>query len=109
MGDSDVPCKVCPKFVGNKGVQCDRCKGWVHVQCSDLSKDEYDSLSRIASVAVQYQCPPCRKEIKEGQGTDRAAIQEAKIDTLMKTVQALQQQNLQILKLLNQNETKMMY
>ena len=107
-GDSDVPCKVCPKFVGNKGVQCDRCKGWVHVQCSDLSKDEYDSLSRIASVAVQYQCPPCRKEIKEGHGTDRAAIQEAKIDTLMKTVQALQQQNLQILKLLNQNETKMM-
>ena len=105
--DSTLPCKVCPKPVDNQGVQCDRCMGWVHVKCSSLSKEEYDSLSRIANDSVHYFCPPCTKQMKDGTDKDsRAAIQEAKIDTLMKIVETLQQQNLQILKHLNQNETK---
>ena len=103
--DTDFLCKVCPKMVGNKGVQCDRCTGWVHVQCSDLSREEYDYLSRIASEAVQYLCPPCRKQIKEGiNRQDRTAIQEAKIDQLTKIVGQLQQQNINIMNLLNKND-----
>ena len=103
--DSDFPCKVCPKMVGNKGVQCDRCTGWVHVHCSDLSKEEYDHLSRIASEAVQYLCPPCRKQIKEGiDRQDGTAIQEAKIDQLTRIVGQLQQQNINIMNLLTKND-----
>ena len=106
--EDTVPCKVCPKTVDNQGVKCDRCLGWVHVKCSNMSKDEYDSLSRIANDAVRFFCPPCLTQMNQGKDmTDRQAIQEAKIDTLMKTVEVLQQQNMQILKLLTQSETKM--
>ena len=106
--DDALPCKVCPKNVDNQGVKCDRCLGWVHVRCSKLTKEEYDSLSRIANDAVRFFCPPCLEQMNDGKDlSDRQAIQEAKIDTLMKTVENLQQQNAQILKMLTSSETKM--
>ena len=106
--DGDQPCKICTKTVGDEGAKCDRCNGWVHVGCSGLTKKEYEYLTYIASPAVKFYCKTCLTDMNTGgDKTDqRLATQEAKMDTLMQVVDALQSQNKEIVKLLNINETK---
>ena len=102
------PCRVCPKMVSDEGIKCDRCCGWVHVACSGLTKKEYEFLSNIASPSVKFYCRQCMQDFNAGeeQTNTRMAVQETKLDTLMKVVDTVLTQNQQIMQHLSQTETK---
>ena len=94
-GDVECPCKICSRRIDKeRGIMCDRCQAWVHMNCSDLETDEYNSLTKMRSQSVKWFCPPCTEELRNTPSADdRTAVQEAKIDSLMQIVTVLQQQN----------------
>ena len=66
---------------------CDRCKGWVHLGCSDLEATEYGFLARIHSTSVKWFCPTCTREFHASPDHDNhMATQDALMDTLMQVV-----------------------
>lgn len=103
----DSPCKVCSKGVGeDKGVKCDRCTAWVHLDCSGLEASEFGLLAKIQTLSVKWNCPVCMKELEKlPDPNDKMAAHDAKMDTMMEIVKVLQQQNTMILQhLLKQGE-----
>ena len=93
--ETNSPCRECTKVVGNNcGIQCDRCRGWVHQKCSDLDSSQYSMLSQLPNPSVRWVCPTCHKQSKQDNDpNDRLAANEAKIDTLMLLIHTLQTQN----------------
>ena len=52
-------CNHCNKkcTVNDEAIQCDLCSTWVHASCENLSHEQYNSLSQLASSAnVVYYC-----------------------------------------------------
>ena len=106
--DPIQPCKICPKMVSDEGIKCDRCSGWVHVNCSGLTWKEYEFLSTITTDAVKFFCKPCLEETKVGdeKSDARMAVQETKLDSLIKVVDTVLAQNKEIMTHLSKTETK---
>ena len=105
--DSESPCKKCKKLVGgkDKGILCDRCDSWAHLQCTDLTRTDYEFLEKTRTNAFMWYCEKCHQDIKSGANqTDRLAEQGAKIETLTAIVTTLMQQNQLILQLLQDNK-----
>ena len=77
-----------------EGIKCDRCDVWTHLNCSDISKSEYDFLSRTKTSSILWYCEQCHKDMKDKiEPGDRMAEQAAKIETLTATVNTLVTQN----------------
>ena len=55
------PGMICPKGVLNsqKGIFCDYCKKWVHLQCTTLSISDYINLSSDSS---NWYCSKCLEQ-----------------------------------------------
>ena len=88
------PCKGCDDLVTETcdAVQCDRCTAWIHFKCTNLTKYQYDFLAINPKSNIKWFCESCTKEVGEdpNKPDDRLAIQGAKIDTLLKVINSMQ-------------------
>ena len=105
--DEDQPCRTCAKYVTKEtdGLQCDRCKGWVHPEkdCSDLTKAQFKFMKSCKNVAIQFICLVCR-DIDNAEASPRDAVardaiahNSAKIDRVDESINQLKKQNKEIL------------
>ena len=76
VDDCDIAnCKICTKEVSNVGevmaLTCDRCRGWMHFDCSGLSRYEYDFFKNNPVseelTQVKWACKICKDEQKPEQ------------------------------------------
>lgn len=106
--DTPSPCRICTKTIGKnaKSLMCDRCNGWVHLGCSDVSSSQYSFLESSVSDSFKWFCKHCEDDCKTISPGDRLAEQSAKLETLFEIVRTMQQQNQLILQLL-QNENRL--
>ena len=60
MNSGEYPCTACKKNVRDtdSAIQCDSCQFWCHVQCANLTIQEYEDLSESD---VVWECPACIK------------------------------------------------
>ena len=63
MPNWKFPCIKCAKPVksNQKGIECGICFKWVHFKCTNLTKDEYDSLETNAN--MPFYCLNCKPGI----------------------------------------------
>lgn len=102
--DVACPCKVCSKMVGEEdSIQCDKCLVWVHQWCSKVNKSHFNLLTK-GPTNFKWYCEQCLQDMSEVVTDVQLARQAAKLDSLMKVVHSLQQQNQKILKLLGNEE-----
>ena len=52
------PCQVCNKAVkwGQRGIRCDTCFGWYHVDCMVMSTQSYDDLNHSGVMWICHAC-----------------------------------------------------
>ena len=82
--DEEYACKVCNVSVEENGCRCDRCRQWVHVKCSGLSRAEFEALAKLKSPGIKYFCPLCLKDLEEGGDIDgKSCALEAKMDKVL--------------------------
>jgi hypothetical protein len=62
-GEKDYKCRECLKGVTDKdkGVQCEVCEVWFHLQCTDLTEDVYKYMDKVES--LHWYCSVCNKGI----------------------------------------------
>ena len=98
LNDS-APCRNCTMIVcEGKSIQCDRCKSWFHLACSELNNADWENLRKTKSEAIWWNCSFC---LKSGASPDdKLAAADAKLEAMMKIVETLQMQNQMILSLL---------
>ena len=60
MNSCEYPCTVCAKNVRDtdSAIQCDGCQFWCHLQCANLTIQQYEDLSESD---VVWECPACIK------------------------------------------------
>lgn len=103
----DSPCRVCPKKVTDENsITCDKCQGWVHLKCSNLTKHEFEFLCNSPQTKLKYFCSSCENKSPADAGSDPVLIQEARLDALDKKFDAVELQNKAILDLLKKDEKK---
>ena len=68
-GQGSADCRVCKQEVlqDSEAVSCDRCEQWLHLECSGLSKYEYDfylknPLPHTTPLKVQFICSVCKND-----------------------------------------------
>ena len=61
MPDIDFPCSVCNLCVDNdqNSICCDNCDLWVHLDCTDLTLDQFTILSQTDEL---FFCPNCQHQ-----------------------------------------------
>ena len=58
---NESKCKECTEVVINKGIQCEVCDAWSHIQCIGLPEELYKYLETNES--LQWYCTSCNKGI----------------------------------------------
>ena len=93
-GDALVPCKVCKKELATKGIQCDRCCSWLHLDCSGIKAAHFKFLDESQVPGLRWHCPGCVVDLETDpdEPNGRLAQQDTKIDNLGLLVQAVQSQ-----------------
>ena len=112
------PCTVCKESVTSKGIECDRCKNWVHRNCANISDHDYETIARMDNACIKFFCPPCSglysdietdTEVKQNSSTPsstNSSSNESQITTLVQLVSTLQSQNEAILAVVGQLDEK---
>ena len=100
---AEKPCRICREEVPKAdGLQCNRCKGWVHgaKSCSELSKAQFKFMFQQSDIpAIQYICLSCRKDESDKVDPrdvvvrDAVAQNAAKLEVVGHYVDLLQQQS----------------
>ena len=59
------PCGVCQEECKEKepAVMCEYCTAWSHIECVDISNDDYKVLKKLGT--VKWFCKSCDKTIDE--------------------------------------------
>merc|ERR1711879_282811 len=101
----DATCKVCSVLVKQgKSIECDRCKSWIHKNCTGLDEDTYEYLEVKTDTPLMFLCPSCKSEVKAGASLNDIEVKlNARIDELTRMVSLVLNQNQQIL---DKTETK---
>ena len=104
----DCYCTKCSKGVGEKdSIECDRCEGWVHLECTGMGDAEFTNIKQNKFDIMKYYCPRCTEEISKGLCKDQNhAKSETNYNTLLEMVKLLQEQNKMIIERLDKNEKK---
>ena len=60
MPNWKYPCVQCakPVKINQKGIECNSCKIWVHLKCTDLNDTEYNYLE--ANTSIPFYCLTCK-------------------------------------------------
>ena len=111
VDDCDIAnCKICTKEVSNVGevmaLTCDRCRGWMHFDCSGLSRYEYDFFKNNPVseelTQVKWACKICKDEQKPEQNPfDLVAKLATKVEKLTIQNNELQKGLAAVLDILN--------
>ena len=99
-------CKICTDIVDDNGIalECDRCKGWVHLTCSNMPSKEYEFIDANPTHTLKHFCKICEDELKGDNSKDeRIAQQNLRIDCLTEVVKSIANQNEAILELLKKS------
>lgn len=66
--ESESNCKTCKDIVKNdaRGLQCDKCEGWYHAECQQVSRDMYKVL-QVYEDEVWY-CKGCKAKSRHRRG-----------------------------------------
>ena len=108
LGSIEHSCRKCNKEVGDEdSLDCDRCHTWLHLKCSELSKDEWSYCQKNPKSKLKYYCQPCQLDIMGDGTTDsRISHQNAKIDSLTEVVRQVLKQNESIMETISKNSMK---
>ena len=96
-------CKICANNVDEHSIalECDKCKGWVHLDCSNMPSKEYEWIDANPTHTLKHFCKICEDELERDNSKDeKIAQQNLKIDQLTEVVKAIADQNNVILELL---------
>lgn len=58
-------CEVRIETTRDTAVQCDGCKGSLHVACTGLSKDDYSRVTRYKTRAIKIMCNKCNSNLDQ--------------------------------------------
>lgn len=58
-------CDVRIETTRETAVQCDACKGSLHVACTGLSKDDYSRVTRYKTRAIKIMCNKCNSNLDQ--------------------------------------------
>ena len=97
VSETPAPCFKCKKSFDPpyKAIQCDNCASWVHVECSDLTAEQYKFLcKKNLSTSIKWFCNPC--ETSDLNQTKVKNNNEG-LDKLANLVLQVTQQNAEIL------------
>ena len=85
---SKCECKKCKKEVkeDQKSMNCNKCKFWLHLECTNLTTEEYQLLAR-GNEAILWLCQGCLKD--EGEGNAQMVNLSKKIDKIMMALGSL--------------------
>ena len=69
---SEDKCIKCTKYFYNQNaIQCDKCKGWLHLKCSGLKLKEFNNIGDdtefICRYCANYPCGKCKRPVYETQ------------------------------------------
>ena len=102
----DCHCSKCSKGVGEEdSIQCDRCQGWVHFECSGMSATEFKLIQTNNFEVMKFCCNKCDDDLNNGKcnNPDHSKT-DSRLDNLTEMVKFLQSQNDMILKMLKEKE-----
>lgn len=83
-------CNACDAALSNRspGLECSFCRLFYHIKCVNISKSEFDVLSKVD--VCNWRCTQCANKSLSTESLKKA------IDTLQQAVNVLQQQILQL-------------
>ena len=114
--EDPVPCKICKldldSGASGKAVACDKCDGWIHLSCSNLSPSEYKLLQENSQGegkgSIKWHCQLCEEDLKTltANPFDIILKQSNHIEILTYQVKILQKGLTEVLNTLKGNKTE---
>ena len=108
MTNLDSHCKICTHLVDSgKSVGCDICDGWVHLDCSEMTTQDWNYIKKHKKKTIlKYVCPQCLDKKPRGNKSNEASNLDAKIENLTTMVTELAEHNRDFMKKMNEEEVK---
>lgn len=58
-------CAICKKLDNNLTIQCDGCKSYLHVTCTQIDTDDAKRITRQRAKGVKFFCVSCNKVVDQ--------------------------------------------
>ena len=98
-------CRICSEEMSGKSIGCDRCKGMMHLKCSQMPNVEFDFIHKRPKTKLLFYCPLCQQELADmGNQDDRIAANGAKIENITEIIKTISAQNQLILETINKEK-----
>lgn len=87
-------CDICTEKIQNneKAIECESCNRWQHVECSGLTKREFE-IAKSKNCKMTWLCAECKPRILKGENIERQLI--ANLTSQIQTVMAEMMSNIE--------------
>lgn len=91
-----VSCTRCKSDVKNsdKGTQCETCENWFHIQCEDITLDQYKLMQKEESKILHWFCKDCSTlTLDTGKMLNLLKIKQEKLKEKVKQMETFMEDN----------------